>query len=246
MARFISLTLATLLSMAVFAQAAPTGSTDVTSGQVPQEGQSIGDASIGASDIPNKRDTGAPEQKQPATTADTATGNHQSEKRTTTGKGAGVDEDTNQPEKRDSEENDLEGGNKNKVTGQNDKRNEQQDNSSNVPSEKTSISKRCNKDDAATQGQTHVNDGEQGAVTGEQGAATGEQGAPGNLGGITKRNDQDVKNDGSVEGTAGHSQGKTVEKRHKGKNNGQSKQAKNGAQAQGNQQPGQSGQQAAQ
>ncbi|KAJ8660941.1 hypothetical protein O0I10_003163 [Lichtheimia ornata] len=68
MARFISLTLATLLSMAVFAQAAPTGaasSTDVN-GQVPQQQQPNGGTSIAAPNAASKRSNEqVPQQQQP-------------------------------------------------------------------------------------------------------------------------------------------------------------------------------------
>ncbi|KAI7883075.1 hypothetical protein K492DRAFT_223645 [Lichtheimia hyalospora FSU 10163] len=254
MARFISLTLATLLSMAVFAQAAPTGTTGTDIGsQVPE--QQPGSASIATPAGNDKRSNGI-SQEQPATTG--PTDKHQknkTEKRTTATDGGSVDEDGNQVDKRSAAE-----GEGNKIKEQNGKHDEHQDNTSSVPSgNKSSIGKRCNKNVAAEQGQPPVNAGEQGVASGEQGA-TGEQG--GALEGLAERsydeneqkthhsarsNDKDEhhgKNaNGSVQGTAGQGNS-SVQKRHNKGKNGNNKQNK-GAQAQGNQQgtqPGQQGQ----
>ncbi|CDH60362.1 predicted protein [Lichtheimia corymbifera JMRC:FSU:9682] len=317
MARFISLTLATLLSMAVFAQAAPTGAASTTdiNGQVPQQEAPNGGTDIAAPSGPNKRSNGqTPEEEgqaqngeatiaepngpnkrsnngqipqqnggsitapngankrsndistnQPAT-AGTTTGKQktkQTEKRSTTGSSNGpdVDENTNVPEKRSSE-NDLPKDAENQVKEQEEKRSASahQSESGNASGGKKSIGKRCNKDvtGAADQGQPPV------SVGGQEGAATtvaGDQ-QDGALDGLTKRSDNEIKdktqhqtrddNGAAFGGTAGHGQeGKKVEKRHNmgKKNNGKNKQ-NNGAQTQGTQpgqqaQPGQPGQAAA-
>lgn len=290
MARFISLTLATLLSMAVFAQAAPTGSASTTdiNGQVPQQEGPNGGTDIAAPSGPNKRSNGQdPQQEgqnghtsiaapngankrsndistnQPAT-AGTTTGKQktkETEKRSTnSSNGPGVDENTNVPEKRSSE-NDLPEDVENQVKEQEEKRSASahQSESGNASGGKKSIGKRCNKDvtgAAADQGQQPPV-----SVGGQEGAATtpaGDQ-QDGALDGMTKRSDNEIKdktqhqardNEGAAfEGTAGHGQqGEKVEKRHnKGKNNGKNKQNNKGGQPQGAQpgQPGQPGQAAA-